>query len=77
MSFQTQKEVPVGLPGNSLNKNNAVKGSFTHTITLKAISAITGKGLGENESMAKDTFSETFPLMHTNVFSPSAIKSKG
>lgn len=27
--------MPVGLPGNSLNKNNAVNGLFALTVTLK------------------------------------------
>lgn len=40
VSFQTLKEVPVGLPESSLNKNNAVeKGWFAVTIANKAILA--------------------------------------
>lgn len=40
VSFQTLKEVPVGLPESSLNKNNAVeKGWFTVTVAHKAILA--------------------------------------
>lgn len=40
VSFQTLKEVPVGLPERSLNKNNAMeKGWFAVTIANKAILA--------------------------------------
>lgn len=39
---QTQKEAPVGLPGNKMNNNTAVRALFTLTILNKVIVATAG-----------------------------------